>query len=335
MPKKRYPKLCIRSKNELSKHLGDTKTSFNNNMNLINDVQQNFDKYWRDNVKFSEPDKKKWVRDASGTQLGILLEKINKKILAPHDELLPYFIFGGIKSRNHKTAALHLLGAKTAKKRRILLQLDIKRFFEQIHYKRVYSLFLTKCACSHRGAKLLADMCCVSAGSKQEPLGHKTLARGFATSPRLATWCNLDTFLRLERLVQKELRGKHPRIAIYMDDIGITVSNTTKEELMCIYPKIRDVLQTDKNQLLPLNERKTLVREHSGETYDIQGNYLGKKGYEHLGLSMGRTSLGIGAKVERKFSQLKQQWGSSKKKNSALRRRIHSLSQYKNYIKKK
>lgn len=40
------------------------------------------------------------MRDASYTKFGKLLKLINKKILAPHDAMLPDFLFGGITGRN-------------------------------------------------------------------------------------------------------------------------------------------------------------------------------------------------------------------------------------------
>ena len=88
MEYKRYPKIYIRSKNELAKHLSHEKFSKEEALELINNVKGNFDKYWKDS-KSSQPSKGKYVRNASHTPLGLLLQKINVQILAPHDKILP------------------------------------------------------------------------------------------------------------------------------------------------------------------------------------------------------------------------------------------------------
>jgi hypothetical protein len=78
MQNRRYPKLYIRSKNELAKHLSHVKFPRENALLLINDVIKNFDRYWRDNKEQSKPEKEKYVRSAKRTPLGRLLDNINK-----------------------------------------------------------------------------------------------------------------------------------------------------------------------------------------------------------------------------------------------------------------
>ncbi len=329
MRRRRYPKIHIQSKNELAKHIDSARLPYEKALSLINDVQTNFDTYWKDHPTQSKPDKRKWVRNAAGTPLARLLDLINAKVLTPADLLLPSFIFGGIGGLNHKAAVLHLLGNK---RKRILLKLDITRFFEQIRHERVYHFFRDKCKCSDKGAKILADLCCVRHGPKEKPDAYKTIARGFATSSRLAVWCNVDTFLRLERLVQKELRGKDPRIAVYVDDIGITASRASKEDMLRLYVKIKTLLEQDKNQPLPLNDDKTKVIFHSGETYDKDGNYLGKWAFEHLGLQMNRNSVTIGSKTRGKLDRATSELEKSDKKDQTTKRRRGAFLNYKRYI---
>ena len=333
MQKRRYPKIQIRSKNELAKHLSGHRMPYGEAIELITDVQQNFNQYWVDYESQSQPDKEKWVRDASRTKLGRLLRLTNAKVLKPHDKLLPSFIFGGISDSNHKKAATHLLGRK---RKRILMKLDIARFFEQIRYERVHDFFLNKCACSFKGAKLLAGLCCVPHGSKAEPKDYRTIARGFSTSSRLAVWCNLDTFLKLEWLIKKELRGKDPRIAIYVDDIGITASGATKEDLIHLYPTIGAILEADTNQRLPLNKDKTKIINHTGEAYGIEGCYLGQRPFEWLGLQMNRNSLTPGIKTKRKLAGLKQQLKNAPREGKAkINSSRKALQRYQNYIERK
>ena len=319
MLNKRYPNIHILSKNELAKHISHSKFSKTEAQNLINDTTQNFDRYWRDNPIKSEPDKDKYVRSAKGTPLGRLLDCINRIVLAPHDKMLPNFIFGGVSELNHKKAAEHLLGHK---RRRIVLKMDIKRFFEQISRNRVFNLFLTRFGCSKKSAKLLADLSCVPIGPKGFGGEHKTIARGFATSSRLAVWSNLDTFIRLDWLVKKRFRGRDARIAIYVDDIGITVSQSTKEEVLAFSTEVKTLLENyDKNQLLPVNVNKTKVTSH-------------EEGMEHLGIRLNRNSLGIGAKTKSKMNRLKDKIKKNRslKDNRINRDRLRSLHQYKRYV---
>ena len=324
-----YPKIAIRSKRELAKRLSDRRASAEDMTKLIDDVKANYDDYWIDHPMQSQPAKGKWVRDASRTDLGKLLKLINAKVLAPHDSLIPTFVFGGVSGRNHKAAVTHLLGVK---RKRVILKLDISRFFEQIRHERVYSYFLAKGECGQRGAKLLADLSCVPVGAKDSPGDYKTIGRGFSTSSRLAVWCNLDTFLKLERLVKKELQGKDPRIAIYVDDIAITASGATKEDMIRLYPKLKSILESDENQKLPLNDAKTKIIYHSGDEYDINGVYQGKRGFEHLGLQMNRNSLTLGTKTRWKLVNLTRKYKESGRKNIAIRKKRKSTLRYKDYV---
>lgn len=325
----RYPKIHIRSKRELARHISGPRLSPDKALELINHVQENFDTYWHDHPTRSEPDNKKWVRDASRSDLGRLLKLIDSKILKPYDKLLPDYIFGGVSGKNHKAAAQQLLGRKRS---RIMLKLDITKFFEQNRYDRVYHFFLSKSECSRKGAKLIADFCCVPYGPKDRPYSYKTIARGFPTSPRLAVWCNLDTFIKIERLVKEELRGKDPRIAIYVDDIGITASKATKEDLMLLYPKVKAILDADKNQKLPLNDSKTKIINHSGDTFDINGEFIAKRGFEILGLQMNRNKLTLGTKTRWKLVGLTQRYKESRRKDKKIRKSRKSTLRYKDYI---
>lgn len=331
MRTRRYPKIDIRSKNELAKRLCTPKFTVEKAAELINDVLANYDAYWKDHKKLSRPDSGKWVRDASYTNLGRLLRLVNSEVLAPHDHMIPDFLFGGISGRSHKAAVQHLLGRK---RERVLLKLDISRFYERISQERVEQFFALKAGCGGKGAKMLAGLCCVAFGAKSNPEDHKTLARGFSTSSRLAVWCNLDNFIKLDRLIKKELRGKDPRIAIYVDDIGITASRVTKEEMMGLYPKIKDILESDPKQPLPLNTKKTRIVFHDGQTYTIEGESLGKQSFEHLGLQMLRNAVTLGTRTRWKMAELTHRIKTARNKASGLKKSKKSLMRYREYIHK-
>lgn len=317
---KRYPRLYIRSKNELAKHISHKEFSKTEALSLINDVIKNSDKYWKDS-KHSQPLKGKYVRNAKGKPLGILLDKINKMVLAPHDKMLPDFIFGGVSGMNHKKAGEHLLGKK---RRRVLLKMDVKSFYERIRSDRIFYLFQNKFLCSKNASKIITDMCCVPLGSKEDPSSEKSIGRGFATSSRLAVWANLDTFIKLEWFIKKRLKGKDPKISIYVDDIGITASGVSKEEMKELSLEIEVLLNSDENQKLPLNSEKTKVISH-------------EEGIEILGLRLNRNSLSIGAKTKSKRDKIKNQLSKDLQPSdrATAQRRYKSLTYYKNSIERK
>ncbi len=109
----RYPKIAIRSKNDLAKRISHKHLSEKEALILINDVLKNFDKYWKDAPEpLSEPKKGKYVRNAKRTPLGKLLRLIDTQILKIHDATLPPFIFGGVSNQDHVRAARNLIGKK-------------------------------------------------------------------------------------------------------------------------------------------------------------------------------------------------------------------------------
>ena len=132
--------------------------------------------------------------------------------------------------------------------------------------------------------------------------------------------------------MKKELQGKDPRIAIYVDDIAITASGITKEDMMKLYPKIKTILESDKNQKLPLNDAKTKIIYHSGDEYDIDGIYQGKRGFEHLGLQMNRNSLTLGTKTRWKLANLTHRYKESRRRNTTIRKKRKSTLRYKEYV---
>lgn len=319
MQSKRYPKIYIRSNNELAKHISHSGFPKTEAQALINDVVKNFDNYWKDNLRESEPEKDKYVRSAKRTPLGRLLDSINRMVLAPHDKMLPDFIFGGVNGLNHVKAAEHLLGNK---RRRVALKMDIERFFDQISWDRVFHLFLTRFGCSKKTSKLFADLCCVPIGSKGAGGTRRTIARGFATSSRLAVWCNLDTFIRLDWLVKKRFKGRDARIVIYVDDIGVTAAQLTKKEMLAFSLEAKKLLENhDKNQPLPVNDTKTKITSH-------------EEGMELLGLRLGRNNLSIGAKTKSKMdhtrNKIKKSENPQDKKDA--RGYLRSLYYYKRYV---
>lgn len=331
MPPNNYPHLKIMSKSYLAKRLTTKKLNHAGALALIDDAVKNFDQLWEDHPTESKPKKLKWVRDASRTQLGVLLKAIDLNLLKPNDHLLPDFIFGGVNGLDHKAALKSLLGIR---RKRIILKMDITRFYEQIKEDRVFSLFYNHkmFGCSKEVSQLIASLCCVPHGAKENPDNYKTIARGFPTSSRLSVWCNLEVFLKIERLVKKELRGKDPRIAIYVDDIGITASKVSVQEMVALYKKIKVILEEDRHQKLPLNDTKTKIILHSGDTYNAEGEYEGKWAFEHLGGQMNRNSIVPGTKTRWKISDIAFRVKQARGKNKALNKKQKALKRYRAYL---
>lgn len=285
----RYPQIEIRSKNELAKRISGSDLTYTSALELINDVLDKYDEYWHDSSE-SKPEEDKYVRSAVGTRLGRLLKLIDKRVLRPHDRLVPDFIFGGLSGRNHIQAVHSLLGKR---RDRTLLGLDITHFFEQISEKRVFYLFRRKFGCTAKAAKLFARICCVPSGPKGTERTSKILARGFATSTRLALWCNLDTFLQLKWRAQRLLQKHDPKIALFVDDIGITASRVSEDQMKKVAKVIKNILlEYDTNQPLPLNQRKKKIRRFAD-------------GAEQLGIKLGRNKMAIGSKARAKRDKIR------------------------------
>lgn len=318
---RRYPKINLKSKNEIAKRISSKALDQKSALALLNDVIKNFDLYWYDS-KRSEPAKDKFVRSAAKSpQLKEVLRLINEIILAPHDHMVPEFIFGGLSKRNNIQASGYLLGKKRV---RVLLKLDIKSFFEQVTEKRIFYFFYKHCGCSVEAARILSRLCCVPKGKKGSGSHEKILARGFATSARLAMWCNLTTFQRLEWKMKESLKGHDPRVAVYVDDIGITASRVSVEEMEKVKLSAIKLLETfDKNQPLPAHHdgEKALVKKFADGT-------------EHLGIKLGRNKLSLGWKTRSKTdkARLALQNSTSKAERVGLLQQYKARQKYKKQV---
>lgn len=317
----RYPQLHLRSKNEIAKRISSASLTPKEALALINDVLKNFDLYWYDS-KSSEPEKEKYVRSAAKSPaLKKLLWLINRKILAPHDKMIPDFAFGGLSSKSNIEAAHRLLGKKRG---RILLKLDIKSFFEQMTEKRVFYFFHKKCGCTVEASKILAFLCCVPRGPKGSGEVVRILARGFATSPRLALWCNLNTFQHLDWRMKKRLRTHDPRVAIYVDDVGVTASRVTQEKMEGIKAEAIDILENfDENQKLPAHRDKKKTKIIAF-----------KDGAEHLGIKFGRNKLSLGHRARSNTDKMRNALKSAKtgKEKKEILEKYQAHHRYKHQV---
>lgn len=288
----------IRSRNELAKRISSKYLSVKDALALINEVKNDFDNLWKDNLKNSKPKECKWVRNAKGTKLGILLSLINKKLFAPFDSYLPCNIFGGVSGKNTKSATLHLLGNK---RQRTLLKMDLHRFFEQNDYEKIVDFFHKKSGCSLSMSHFFATICCVPLGQKGILGTKRVLARGFSTSPRLAIWCNLQIFKQIDRKSRSILKDFDPRISFYVDDIGITASRVNLNKMIDVFHCVKNLLDSNGNYRLELNTEKCFIVDYLKNTYDINGGFIGKGYFEHLGNELKRNTVTPGIKTMSKL----------------------------------
>lgn len=324
MSELRYPKIFLRSKNELAKRLSHKNLSQKEALDLINDCIKNKDRYWSDHIEKSEPEKGKYVRDATGTKLAILLKLIDRKILKVHDHLLPDYIFGGVQKKDHVKAAKNLLGSK---KLRTFMTIDLTKFYEQISQKRIESFFVTKTQCTRDVAKILSYLCCTPFGKKGSD-GEMVLARGFSTSSRLAIWAGLNLFNKVQEISYGILKQHDPRISFYIDDIGISASKISQGKMLLLRNEIEDVfLHFDGNLQLkihPFNSKKEKdIMNHSDSP-------------EFLGIRLLRNCLTPGKKAYAKRRRTKDRMNKMSEKDRISAHNSYIGSQrYKNYVESK
>lgn len=321
-----YPNFKIRSKNEMYKYLlYPSKMGKDLYIETFKDVELNFNDYWKDNIKESNPNKNKFVRHAFKKNLRDILKSIHEKLLKSIDDRLPDFIFA-VKNKGNKQAVENLLGKK---KKRDVIKLDLKTYFEQTKQDKVIS-FLKHSGCNEKISKIISNICCVKTGQKGNNIedNYNSIARGFCTSPRLSIWCNIETFIKVNRLLNKEYKKYDPRMSIYVDDINISlsrISNKGKKELI---KKIYDIFEKDK---MILNKEKTKVIRHNEKlsVHVKDSKIIDSKNI--LGIHLHRNKIRISVKTQTSLNNAKINY----KKNindKDIKKRKKGLMRYKNYI---
>lgn len=327
----KYPKLHLYTIKDISNRIQEKGLSFYDAGRLLEDCLKNKDNYWFDNISESKPDKGKWVRSASSKPLGKLQKSINQKILASYDDSLPPFIYGGVGKKGIKDAAKALQGQNN---KRTILKIDLHKFFEHISYDDIVETLAQRCSCSLCVAQTIAEIACVEEGPKSsDNENKKVLARGFSTSSRLAVWCNLDLFIKIFRLASKRLKGHDFRIAIYMDDIGITASRISPSKMASLYKELIELIAKDKANL-EVNIDKTKIVDYLDREYSSNDGILiegSKARFEFLGILIGRNSLSASNKTRSKIARLSQKQQLSKKEQASLK----GLKRFANYIARK
>lgn len=328
MTNQRLPNLRLYTGKDLANEICDESLPFNKTSWLIKRCADNKDKYWHD-VKFlSDPEKNKWVHSAKETPLGEFQARLNEKVLAPHDDIIPAYVYGGLGKRGIKQAANNLLGKR---RERTMLKIDMSRFFEHVTRDDVIRCLKCSCGCTKRVATIIADLSCVPEGKKSRDNTNKlVLARGFAASSRLAIWCNLPVFRRIFNLVLRELKGHDPRISVYMDDICITASRVSPGKMRNLYKKIIEIVEAPGSNL-KLNKSKTQIVNYKGVRFNPNNGKIieGEKfPYEFVGIKLKKNKLAPGDKVCNEIDHLKKKNRLSENEKKHLRR----LMNFKRYI---
>lgn len=312
---KKIININLDSKNTLAKQLSSKKLADSEARLMIERVIKNHDLLWKDNITASNPEKGKWVRSAYRTELGKLLKLIDQKVLSPLDDSLPNFVFGGRRGMSNITAAKSLLGYD---KERTLLALDITKFFESVERSKVEAFYYSK-NCTPRIANTLSRLSCVPRGKKDLPETTLSLARGFSTSTRLAVWSYMTAFHRINDLVMKKLKGYDPRMAIFIDDIGISASRVPEDLLRSLEIEIDDILSYESKGAVRLNTAKTKVLPF-------------KEGISHLGVTLNRNKLVLPSDLQSKRDWLNYQYKATK--SQVIKMRLKGYRAYEAGIKK-
>lgn len=250
------PKVYIRSKAELAKHLSTPK-SYDSILDDINEALNNIQKLYF-NHSNSTPNEWKFIRVAKWP-LKKVNNKINEFILKPIDRCLPFFIFWGVSGKNHIKAVKE----HKSKNKRAYIKLDLQRYFDQITQERVIWNLVSKLWCSPKWAYFIASMCCVPEWEKYSDDAKKLIARGFHTSSRLAILCSIEFFMRLNYFLQNKYSHLNPKVSVYVDDITISLDESNTEILQEILTWIKKL--SEKYNLI-LNDDKEEIIEWTYST---------------------------------------------------------------------
>lgn len=325
-----YPNLSITNKNHLAKLTAGTVDGRTETIGqmaaIIQKCEKKCDELWNDNHRMSKIEEGKIFRSCKWTDLGKLLGRIDKKILSPHDAKMPCHIHGGIKhiylskrgkiiKRSAESAALSLVNGKNT----WLIKMDLRRFYEQITKEDIFHLLHNKCGCSIAMANFIAEIATVNEGPKNTPLGEqKLLARGFATSSRLAIWAKINFFLELRQVLKKICKNNSCRVALYIDDIGVTIKTKDPGLVLHVAKKIKQIA---KKHGLDINDKKTEI-------------YPPEYRKEHLGCCITNNGILIDSKSQQKEGVMKKRVRTTKNssKTKTLKRRLRGCQYRKTRI---
>lgn len=179
---------------------------------------------------------------------------INKRILQLIP--LPQFLHGGVKGRSTRTLAQEHVGMP------FILSVDIKDFYPNIHYSKIFSIF-RELGCSGEVAKLLTKLCTYDG----------SLAQGFPTSSSLA---NL-TLARIAPRFEGVQRHHGVKFGSFQDDLIISGGYRIPK----LFSLIKKIMQQEgfvlhlgeKKKLMPRNIRQEVVGYVVNQKVNIPREY--------------------------------------------------------------
>ncbi|MBP6981658.1 hypothetical protein KBB25_02690 [Candidatus Gracilibacteria bacterium] len=203
----------------------------------------------------SDPKKGKWVRVSRD---GSLMKKFHiwlNNELKLSDSFLPDTINGGISDRS----ILNAINIHVRKQPFSFIKADIKRFFESIPQDRIVTLFCGLFNCDKLVSQILASTMTFPGGPLSKPEGVLALARGLHVSSRVAIWASIDFFRILDLKISEKFNHLKPRISFYVDDVGISLLTTNKNEVNDFIAYLNGFIRLECPQLdfLALNPEKT------------------------------------------------------------------------------
>lgn len=242
----------VQSKNHLAKLITGDGFYFDYQLKSINYLLSNIDSSYWNFTRLCDEKKWKYFR-VMREPLNRVNKAINEKIFKKYDKEIPAFIFWWIAEKSNVWAAyIH----SEFNYNRSYLLLDFSTYFEQITLNDVVNSLQMLWIANEKSAKVIAELCCVVKWKKPQKEWDKVVARGFATSSRLAVYWSLKFFKNLDSLLKKELKWLNPRISIFVDDISISFDNSNREKIDNLKEKIFKLAEIE---WFTFNAKKTKV----------------------------------------------------------------------------
>lgn len=235
-------------------------------LSLVADAENYYDPYIQKKVKDGKV--KERPIEPSIDYLKAVQKRINKVVLAPVVDELPFEIMGGRKTFSVVKNAKHHSTSKA------MMKYDVKSFFPSISYKYVYQIYRYRLNYCEEAANILAKLT-----TYPSDIGAAHVPQGAPTSTSLAILAIERTCAKIKQLTD----DSGLKFSIWVDDI--TVSGDY-ERLVEIRPKINNVLRQSPFTIHP--DKDTGIIKRGGGL----GFYVTGVNIDHSGrLTLGRKHL--------------------------------------------
>lgn len=191
-------------------------------------------------------------------KIRLIQRRINKRILSKSTVVKwPNYIYGSIPNTTTSSGSEikkdYVTCAGIHCEAKSVLRIDVKDFFNNIHYGQIYDIFKNLFHYSEEVSEILTDLC----------MRNNALPQGGLTSGYLACLCLYD----VEPIAVKRLRNKNLKYTRFVDDIVVSSHNANYDfsfanKLICEMLHSKD---------LPVNDDKTIIQRISSESIIIHG----------------------------------------------------------------